>query len=62
MGQHPPVIGSSGLGRVKAATELLSDGERDTEGVEPHQGGDVASRVHESRVNVLGILRWRTDR
>ena len=53
--QHPPVV-ASGLGRVKAATQLLSDGQGDAEGVGPHQSCDVAGRVHQGCVYALDVL------
>lgn len=35
VGQHPPVV-ASGLWCIQAATQLLSDGQRNAEGVGPH--------------------------
>ncbi|KAG7224036.1 hypothetical protein INR49_015293, partial [Caranx melampygus] len=60
VGQHPPVI-SPGLRRIQAATQLLSDGDRDAEGVGPNQCGDVTGRVQKRRVNTLGILQRKIE-
>lgn len=59
MGQHPPVV-ASGLRSVQTAAQLLPDGQRDAEGVWPHQGGDVAGRVHQRRVYALDLLVGQT--
>lgn len=62
VGQHPPVI-PPGLRRIQAATQLLSDGDGDAEGIGPHQRGDVTGRVQQRRINTLGILqKERGDR
>lgn len=60
MGQHPPVI-APGLRRVQAATQLLSDGDRDAEGVGSNQCGDVTGRVQKRRVNTLRILQRQSE-
>lgn len=60
MGQHPPVI-APGLRRVQAATQLLSDGDRDAEGVGSNQCGDVTGRVQKRRVNTLRILQRQNE-
>lgn len=59
MSQHPPVV-ASGLRSVQTAAQLLPDGQRDAEGVWPHQGGDVAGRVHQGRVYALDLLVGQT--
>lgn len=61
MGQHPPVV-SSGLRRIQAAAQLLSDGDGDAEGIGSHQSGDVTGGVQQGRVNTLGILQRERER
>lgn len=61
VGQHPPVI-PPGLRRIQAATQLLSDGDGDAEGIGSHQSGDVAGGVQQGRVNTLGILQREKER
>lgn len=61
VGQHPPVI-APGLWCVQAATQLLSNGDRDAEGIGPDQCGDVAGGVQQRGVNALGILQEERGR
>lgn len=61
VGQHPPII-SPRLRRIQTATQLLSDGDGDAEGVGSHQRGDVTGRVQQRCVNTLGILQGCTER
>lgn len=61
VGQHPPVV-ASGLRRVQAAAQLLSDGNGDPKGVRPDQRGDVTGRVEQGRVDALRLLQRENNK